>query len=249
MRLAVCDPNYKLLNAIREELKKIDSENFVYCYSSFDKLLAELGNNFDAVIINTEIEDRSGIEVALEIKKQYSNTEILFLTQYGEKYAQMIFYNVNVLRPYAYFVKPINRIYFQRVMRFLEQDLFKRNMGNIAVRDIYGNIVAITLNEISYIEHLNRISYIYKKDGKRCVCRKNIAFFEKCLPKSVFCHSAKSCIVNLDDVRSITGAEIKLKSGAVIYTSRAYKIPFRVGFESYRGVYREEQTQNDLLLI
>lgn len=245
----MCDPSFKFLNAIRSEIKKINSSIPVYCYPSFETLLKELKSNFDAIMINTEIKNESGIEVALEIKKKYKDIEIIFVTQYGEKYAQMIYYNLDVLRPYAYFVKPVSRIYLQRVIAFLEQDFFKRSMGSLIIRDSFGDSIAIAMSDITYIEYGNRITNIFVKNGSCHSCRKAISCFESELSDKMFCHCSKSCIINLAEVSSMSGHEVILKSGKSVFASRNYKASFKTSFERYSLKTREALLDNDLLPV
>lgn len=248
MRIAICDSSYNFLNAVRAEILKINENNFVYLYSSYDELMKNLRAIFDAVIMNTEIGVENGIEKALKIKQQYPDTEIIFVTQFGEKYAQMIFYHTDILRPYAYFVKPVNRSYLRRVIVFLEQELFKKNTGNLIITCTNGDAAVIPVTGISYIDHNNRISVIHIRDGASYECRKKLSQLNRLLPDSIFSFCSKSCLINLSEVALMSGQEIVLKNGERLFASRNYKSEFKASLDNYNGSARNVSEIEEILV-
>lgn len=232
MIIAVCDANYNFLNAMRAEIAKINPAIAVYCYTDKEKLLKGASEKYDAVFMNTELAAESGISAALELKKVLPDTEVIFVTHNSEKYAQMIFYNINLLRPFAYLVKPISRAYMKKIINCLEQELIKRNIGNMIIKSNCGSNVIVPMTDVVYVAHNNRMSYLYSKN-KTIECRYPISFFDAQLPCRQFVHASKSCIVNLAEVISVVSGEITMSNGDKLYTSRNYKAPFEQQFEKY----------------
>lgn len=248
MRIAICDSSYKFLNAVRAEILKINEKNFVYLYSSYDELMNNLCALFDAVIMNTEIGAENGIEKALKIKQQYPDTEIIFVTQFGEKYAQMIFYHTDILRPYAYFVKPVNRSYLRRVIVFLERELFKKNTGNMIITCTNGDIAVVPVTEISYIDHNNRLSIVHEKGGASYECRKKLSQLQRLLPDNIFSFCSKSCLINLSEVSLMSGQEIVMKNQERLFASRNYKAEFKTALDNYNGSVRKVSEIEEILV-
>lgn len=235
MIVAVCDTNYNFLNAMRTEIAKINSSVVVYCYLTKEQLFSGSKEKFDVVFINTELASESGIEVALELKKILPDMEVVFVTQNCEKYAQMIFYNINLLRPFAYFVKPISRVYMKKIINCLEQEIFKRNIGNLLVKSCCGNNRIVPMMSLLYITHNNRISCLHTKTDE-IECRQPIGFFDRQLPDRQFVHISKSCIVNLAEIASNNSGEITLNNREVLYASRNYKVDFEKKFNEYHSM-------------
>lgn len=245
MRIAICDPNFNFLNSVRNEIENLGRKISVFCYPNIEKLTNALDEGFDALIINTEIGAESGIESALNVKKQCPDTEILYVTQHGEKYAQMIFYNVDVIRPYAYFIKPISRIYFQKIIQCLDEYIFEKQIGDLIIHSSDGEISSVSIANIIYIEHNNRITSIFDKKGKCYMCRRTITQFENHLPERLFCHISKSCIVNLSEVEQLSGNNVLMKNGDQLFASRNYKSDFKNAFENYN----QRTKNNERLLV
>lgn len=233
MVVAVCDPNYKFLNAMREEMAAIDPSVAVYCYPNADLLYNDVGEKYDAVFINTELESESGIQAALQLRRMLPDTEVVFVTQQGEKYAQLIYYHLEKLRPYAYFIKPVSRAYLRKVVRCLQREMLKREIGNLLIKSCCGDNRIISMAELVYVSHNNRISYIYTKNGECIECRQPIGFFDRQLPLRQFVHISKSCIVNLAEVVSDSGDGVIMAGGEQVYPSRNY----RQGFEKHLAAF------------
>ncbi len=232
MTIAVCDTNYNFLNAMRTEIAKINPSIAVYCYLTKEQLFNGVKEKYDAVFINTELASESGIEVALEIKKLLPSTEVVFVTHNGEKYAQMIFYNINLLRPFAFFVKPISRAYMRKIINCLEQEIFKRDIGNLLIKSCCGSNKIVPMANLLYVTHNNRISYLCTKRDE-IECRQPIGFFDEQLPQRQFVHISKSCIVNLAEIVTNNSGEITLTNGDILYASRNYKADFEEKFNKY----------------
>lgn len=248
MRIAICDPSYNFMNAVRSEILKMNRNNFVYLYSNYSDLINNISISFDAIIINTEIGSESGIEVSLKIKREYPKTEIISATQFGEKYAQTIFYHTDILRPYAFFVKPLNRAYLRRVIVFLEQEILKKQTGDIIVTCTNGSAAAIPVAEVTRIEHNNRISVIYDRDGSVYECRKKLSVLERSLPESLFFYCSKSCIVNVSEVSLMSGQEIVMKNNDRVFASRNYKLNFKKALDNYNLSLRKVSEIEELLV-
>lgn len=236
MTIAVCDTNYNFLNAMRTEIAKINPSIAVYCYLTKEQLYSGAREKYDAVFINTELAAESGIEAALEIKRLLPDAEIVFMTQNGEKYAQMIFYNLSMLRPFAYFVKPISRTYMRQVISCLEHELYKREIGNLLIKNCNGSNQIVPMTELLYVTHNNRISCLCTKCDE-LECRQPIGFFDRQLPKRQFVHISKSCIVNLAEVVANDSGEITMTNGDIVYASRNYKSDFETRFNQFYSMF------------
>lgn len=226
MKLAICDESTKFLNAFRVELYKLDPTISIVCYTSYEKLTTDFDIiSFDAVIINTEIKSESGIDAAAVLVRKKPDTEIIFVTDKPERYSQLIFNHADIMRPFAFFVKPVSRTFMHHIINMLESSLKNNCNSNLVIKFSSHEIVTIRYAEIIYIEHNNRISYVHT-DSDVIECRKSIQFFEETLPQAFFIHASKSVIVNASKVNFVRQNIVGLSGGETIYTSRNYRQKF-----------------------
>lgn len=235
MTIAICDSSSYFMNKFIEEMKKISSTVSIVCFSSYSELLSvEDLSLYDGFFIATEINCQSGIDIALDVYLKNSSAEIIFVTENSEKYCQRIFDYADRFRPLALICKPVSRVLLRHVVEMLELVTERRNSKDIVVRLEDKDYISMNTSEIMYIQHNNRISYIYTSDGRCYSSRHNISWFEDKLP-GCFSHCAKSCIVNALKVKSVNGMEITLSDNSSVWCSRQYKKPFVEFFEQCRS--------------
>lgn len=233
MTVAVCDSSEIFMKKFIEETHKISPTIDVVVFSAFHELVNSRDlARFDGVFIATEIDSQSGIDAALEIFSQNPDAEIVFITENSEKYCQRIFDYADRFKPFALLCKPVSRLLLRHVYEMLER-ITERQSKDIIVRLEDKDYVSINTSDILYIQHNNRVSYIYTSDGGCLTSKHGIAWFDERLPKC-FLHCAKSCIVNSARVKSVNGLEIRLSNESSIWCSRQYRKSFVENFEECR---------------
>lgn len=233
MRIAVCDGSDYFLTAFRKEMANYDASIEFDTFSTYEELLSSQAvEELDGIFMSTEIGGRSGIEPALELKHRNRNIEVMFVTEQCEKYAQKIFYYVDKLRPFAFFVKPMSRPLMRHFLGLLEYDVMLRRSTIIQVRDMNGEMIGIPSETIFYISYFDRVTQICCTDGT-VKTRQTIPQFDVLLNKFRYLHISKSCIVNADFVDSVSSGEIIMSNGDRLYSSRNYKKQFAMLYKDY----------------
>lgn len=235
MTIAICDSSTFFMNKFIEETKKIAPTSSVVCFSEYSTLANS--NNlalYDVFFIATEIDHQSGIDVALEVFLMNPASEIVFITENCEKYSQRIFDHADTFKPFALLNKPVSRVLLRHVFEMLEHVTARRKGRTIVIRLEDKNYKSMNTADILYIQHNNRISYIYTSDGKCYSSKLGISWFEDRLP-DCFLHCAKSCMVNAMEIILINGLEIKLSNNNSIWCSRQYRKTFVEYFEKCRS--------------
>ena len=231
MTIAICDPSLFFMNEFAKETKKFVPTINIICFSEYNTLLnSEDLTVYDCFFIATEINCQSGIDVALDVYSRNSAAEIVFITENCEKYCQRIFDYADRFKPFALFSKPVSRVLLGHVLEMLERVTERKKSRDIVIRLEDKDYVSMNTSDIMYIQHNNRISYIYTFDGKCYSSKHGISWFDDKLPNFFF-HCAKSCIVNALQVKSVNGLEIKLANNDSIWCSRQYRKPFVESFE------------------
>ena len=231
MTIAICDSSTLFMNKFIDETKKIVPTSSIVCFSEYNALVnSDNLALYDVFFIATEINHQSGIDVALEVYLKNTFSEIVFITENCEKYSQRIFDHADIFKPFALLNKPVSRVLLRHVFEMLEHVTERRKDRTIIIRLEDKDYISMNTADILYIQHNNRISYIYTSDGKCYSSKLNISWFEGKLP-DCFLHCAKSCIVNTMAIRSINGLEIKLSNNTSIWCSRQYRKSFVEDFE------------------
>lgn len=231
MTIAICDSSTFFMDKFIKETKSVNPSINIVSFAKFNELVnsSELGI-FDGIFIATEINTQSGVDVALEVYLKNPDTEIVFITENCEKYSQRIFDYADRFKPFALLCKPVSRMLLRHVLEMLGNVSGHRKGKDIIVRLEDKDCVSLNTSDIMYIQHNNRISYIYTFDGGCLSSRHSISWFDERLPEC-FLHCAKSCIVNTGKVKSVNGLEIKLLNNSSIWCSRQYKKSFVESFE------------------
>lgn len=231
MIIAICDSSRLFMTKFTEEAKKIVPTISIVCFSEYNTLVKS--DNlvlYDSFFIATEINCQSGIDVALDIYSRNPIAEIVFITENCEKYCQRIFDHADKFKPFALLSKPVSRVLLRHVLEMLERVTEHRRSRDIVIRLEDKDYISLNTSDILYIQHNNRISYIYTFDSRCYSSKHSISWFDDKLP-DCFLHCAKSCIVNAMKVKSVNGFEIKLSNNSSIWCSRQYRKTFVESFE------------------
>ena len=234
MKFAICDSSSYFMSKFIEEMRKIDSSISIDLFNGYKDLIdADNLLQYDSFFIATEIERQSGVDIALKVYLE-TKAEIVFVTENCEKYCQSIFEYSDIFKPFAMLNKPVSRLFLRHVVEMLEKVSEQCKGKNIIVRLVDKNQISISVIDILYIQHNNRVSYIYTCDGNCYESKCSIAWFEENLPNN-FLHCAKSCIVNATKVKSIDEMEIVLSDNSSVWCSRRYQKEFIDNLTKFRA--------------
>lgn len=236
MKIAICDSSTIFMNKFIDEVKKINPYINVVTFKGYKDLVgAEDIELFDSFFIATEIDCQSGVDIALNVFLKNKKAEIVFITENCEKYCQSIFEYADRFRPFAMLNKPVSRIFLRHVFTMLENVLSLSRDKSIIVRLTDKDHISLDISDILYIQHNNRVSYIYTINGKCYMSKYNIKWFEDNLP-GCFLHCAKSCIVNAMKVRSVNEMEIFFGDESSVWCSRRYQKDFVESLDKFRSL-------------
>lgn len=218
MKIAICDDEkseQRLLCKYVTEWatgKKDTAE--LRCFDSAESFLFswEDEKDYQVLILDIEMGNMNGMELARKIRETDQEIPILFVTGYGE-YMQSG-YDVAALH---YLLKPVNKGKFFSVLDRLPNK--QKESGKIFFQTDGGN-VSLPLHEIWYVE----------AEGHRCALhtrntiltlKENISSVEKRLaehPSMIKCH--RSYLVNLQHVSVVLKEELVLDDQKKVPLSR-----------------------------
>lgn len=197
MQIAICDSSSSETEELEEYLKRYFSDKSLsYDITSFTKtrdLLYEIedGRSFDIIFIENLPHDNNGINTAKKLRNICYSGQIIFLAQTNE-YA-VDGYDVNAC---GYIIRPIKTDKLYEVMdratvKFSDDVYYIRHRGEIT---------ALPLNDILYIESSNTKCIIHDRHGKQHILYTQLRKIEEELrdPRFLRCH--QSYLVNMNHI-------------------------------------------------
>lgn len=235
LNIVICDDN---INIIKEIKKYIDVEKNipnikVFTYTSSNDLINDIKNHkifpIDLLLLDIELGNTNGIDVASEIQFIDKNIKIIFITGYESKYSQSIFKNVV---PSGFITKPIKPDILSSYINQIY--LSSQEMDKVITLTNKLGVFSMPTSEICYVEsyhrnlrfHLRNDVYVF---GKRL--EDIVDLFPPCF---VRCH--KSFLVNLNAISRMEATQFILIDGTEISISKSMRDKTREIYFRYKGI-------------
>ena len=218
MRIAVCDDEEaqrilltkylqewaKQQNILLEVVPFLNAEGFLFCWTE-DKA-------FDLLILDIEMGEINGMELAMKLREQYADIPILFVTGYESYMAQG--YEVSALH---YLLKPIHK---EKLFQVL--DKFQKTQkpeDKLLLQTENGSIFILPL-DVWYVEATGHQSVVYTSN-RQCKIKHSISEVKDLLQKkSCFIASHRSYLVNMQHVSAIVKSDLIMDNGVKLPISR-----------------------------
>ena len=215
--IAICDSDMNSRDQLQQYCQRIEAELHlpINCkiYATGEELLACMSPDIDIVLLEAQLSDMNGIEVARRIRANNASVLLIFVT--AQVSAAVESYRVQaadfVLKPASY--EAILRA-FSAVVHKLEHNREEHVMFRTATQ-----WVRLPINSILYIESARNKAVIHTviSTYEMYITMKEV---ENQLNSSRFfrCHSGY--IINLSNVVSVNGLNAVMIDGAVISISK-----------------------------
>ena len=236
IRIACCDDEKQQLELYKTMFTNIemrqDIELSVEYFLSGNFMLERFQsekNPFDLVYLDMDMDEKSGLDLAKEIRQNYhSDCLILFLTNYP-KYMQSSF----DVRAFQYMIKPVQFEEFERKFNAARKYLEKDDKNRVVLKIDEDNVVFFT-NEIYYIEKekSSKQFLVYLED--KCVVAKGVlSAIENQLLEQHFMRTHRSYLVNMKHIRRIQKNDLVLSNGNLVPNSRRKEKELKQQFMRY----------------
>lgn len=236
IRIACCDDEKQQLELYKTMFTNIEMRqdiklNVEYFFSGnfmLERFQSEK-NPFDLVYLDMDMDEKSGLDLAKEIRQNYhSDCLILFLTNYP-KYMQNSF----DVRAFQYMIKPVQFDEFERKFNAARKYLEKDDKNRVVLKIDEDNVVFFT-NEIYYIEKekSSKQFLVYLED--KCVVAKGVlSAIENQLLEQHFMRTHRSYLVNMKHIRRIQKNDLVLSNGNLVPISRRKEKELKQQFMRY----------------
>lgn len=214
MRVAICDDDkvqlYMTKATVENAYKSLDLR--VDVYISGVKLLEVLDSvKYDLIILDIEMPELNGIDIAKKLRKIEDKTAIVFLTSHVE-YA-LEGYEVNALR---YLTKPANKEKISEIITYLIEQ--KKKNKKILLRNSE-NVEMVCVADIYYMEAQDQMIRVVTNKGEYRN-RYNLGDYEKELGAYGFFRIHRGYLINIGHVLRLTGRELVMEDKISLPVSR-----------------------------
>ena len=236
IRIACCDDEKQQLELyktmftnieMRQDIK-LNVEYFLSGNFMLERFQSEK-NPFDLVYLDMDMDEKSGLDLAKEIRQNYhSDCLILFLTN-CPKYMQNSF----DVRAFQYMIKPVQFDEFEKKFNAARKYLEKDDKNRVVLKIDEDNVVFFT-NEIYYIEKekSSKQFLVYLED--KCVVAKGVlSAIENQLLEQHFMRTHRSYLVNMKHIRRIQKNDLVLSNGNLVPISRRKEKELKQQFMRY----------------
>ena len=221
IRISVCDEDKAIVFDAKEIAEKVLADcgvsGAVKGYTDSRMLMSDIydGETIDIAVLDIEMQYYDGIQLAKEIKKKFPACYIIFLTAY-EKYA-VESYELQIFR-YA-----LKDAYKEKLPRYIRDAVMLLNLQSGASLTVIdgSNAERIPYKEILYIKKEGKYSVVYRTNGQKSFFRRPLSDIKASLDIGEFIVADRSCLVNITQIKCISGREIICQSGESMRVSRA----------------------------
>jgi len=210
LRFVVCEDNKDSLSRLCNIVNKVMMPyNFEYKISKFTEYNKEVEEIIKrkyeqkVYILDIELGEISGLEIASEIRENDLESIIIFVTAYNE-FKNDIFYSRLLAIDYI----PKDRLWMDRFESTMEYTIKAINKRRVLSFEFNYNSYRVPFDDILYIEKVqdNQKCVINTESGSQFEIISTISeLIEKLGPN--FFQSHKSCIVNIDKIKKINYAD------------------------------------------
>ena len=210
LRFIVCEDNKDFLGRLCNIINRVMMPyNFEYKINKFTTYSKEVGEIIrkkyeqKVYILDIELGDVSGLEIASEIREKDLDSIIIFVTAHNEC-KNDIFYSRLLAIDYI----PKDRFWQERFESTLVHTIKAVNRRRVLAFDFNHNSYRVPFDDILYIEKVqdNPKCIIYTENGAKYEINSTITKLINILGPNFF-QSHKSCIINIDKIKKINYAD------------------------------------------
>lgn len=212
IRIAICDDNELFAEKLEKQIEiYFENKKMDFKISKFTNSveLYSCSLQFDIYLLDIEMPDVSGMEIARKITDRNENAIIFFITDY-ENYLDEAF----DIHAFRYLYKPLDEVRFNRGLDLALQKIQQTNA--YIMLHIADKLIKINMDEIIYITIENRKCRVVITNGYKIV-DDNLKNIYANLPVNKFAYTHKSYIVNLSFVKSYDAVRVILQHKSDVY--------------------------------
>ena len=233
MKIAICDDELIQLQLLKKYCSTWLIENNLNCtiktFSCSEAFLFayEDEKDYDILLLDIQMKDLSGIDLAKKLRDTGDNVSIIFIT--GIKDFVFEGYHVQAI---DYILKPIDENKLKCALSRALDNLQKKESHIFIQKD--KELVRIKEKDIYYIESIGHSICIYTKNGVYQT-NKGISIIEKELAEDFFYKCHRSYIINIIHIDSISKNDVKINNSLIPIARGKWEDLNKAFLKYYRG--------------
>lgn len=229
MRVAICDEERESSSLLVCLIQQQEPECEVVCFHSSRQFL-ESGQHFDILLLDIQMEEMRGIEVARAIRMKDDNTILIFVTALKEYVPEA--FDVSA---FHYLLKPIVPEKFCKVFENACKEVHRLKSSEKEQLFFRTKTKSFTLQkkDILYVESRKRKVDIHTSGEAHTVYATMQSMEERLGEDFYRCH--RGYLVNLAYVSEYGEGTIRLQNGEAIYVAREKYSEFVKVYTQYRA--------------
>ncbi|MCI9277862.1 DNA-binding response regulator [bacterium D16-50] len=236
MRVAICDDERESCNGLSLLIKRQEPDCEVACFHTCRQFL-EAAQHFDILLLDIQMEEMGGIEVARALRGRGERTVLIFVTALKE-YAPEAF----EVSAFHYLLKPVVPEKFCRV--FESACLQVRKLESQSAGQLFFQTKArsftVPRDEVLYVESRRRKVEIHTRKENVTVYA-TMKHMEEQLGEGFYrCH--RGYLVNMAYVTGYGAGFVRLQNGEAVYLAREK-------YSEFAKVYSEYLRQSGAALV
>lgn len=225
--IAICDDDKNFISFVKKIIVEagLNEKEVKFCeYYSGEEFLLDMedGIELDMLILDIQMKGIDGNRVAVEFRKRYSNTTLIFCSGIYKPSPETI-----KVSPFRFLLKEYSNERmvdeFKEIVDYIKS---KKRNPVICGYDGYDHFQVIS-DDIMYISIAKRGSCIHtclenlNHEARLISCKKKVEDLYEILREHDFVYAHNSYIVNLKYIKSRMKDEIRLMNGEILSVSRA----------------------------
>ena len=222
IHIAICDDEEVFVEKIRSEARSVletqDEDFEIFCYTDGNKLLADYeAKKFDLVLLDIDMPDVDGFEVARILKNIEHLIEVIFITSHNH-----LVYSSFMYKPLAFIPKDRTNIYLKEYLSIFFKNR-KLNNRKFIYKDENMNTIELEIKDIAAFFVVNHDLCFLGKDNFLhgiYTKRKTLSDIFNEYGELGFIKVNRSTLVNFHYIKDISSGIITLLSGKEIKYNR-----------------------------
>ncbi len=230
LKIAICDDEQSQIEYLKSAVDAWTTKNghsaTVSTFQSAEAFLFEYDEDksFDILLLDVEMENISGIDLAKKIRKDNARVEIIFITSHFEFYGEG--YEVDALH---YLIKPVSQEKLENVLDKAVSKLQTEPPSVVITCD--GETIKIPETDILYVEAFKHYITIYTR-SKEYTVKESISAFEGKLSEG-FYKTHRSYIVSLKFITKISRTSVTVNGSVELPLARGKYDEVNMAFIEY----------------
>lgn len=228
MNIVIVEDDSNFIKIINDKLNPLisDDDQIFSCSKPEDYIkLLNSSVSLDLVIMDIELGNKSGIDLAIKTNAISPYTQIIYLTSYLQ-YVSDVYQSEHI-----YFIHKDHIVDYLSVA--IKKAAIEINRTHNTLLSVYWNKVKtdIIMKNITYIERNKRTSIIHTNENNYKTAKSLDKLINELSDDFVIVH--KSYIVNMNYIKTINSSDVLMKNGISISISRSHQNIVKTRFTDY----------------